>query len=98
MEHADVDEHSDDGEDEHDIDEENELQTSMSVDILSMPSISLVDSTRYCLMLMSSVAFPAQSTGLEFADTSLQSISSFSDDDSLFPFCSSSSSASDEDT
>ena len=94
LEYVDVDEHSDDGEDEGDIDDDNELHSSMSVDKFFMPSTSLVDSTRYCLMSMSGVAFPIQPAGLDFPDTSLQSISLFSDDELPFSFCSSCSSSS----
>ena len=88
MEYADVDEHSDYGEDEGDVDEDNKLQTSMSVDKFSMPSISLVDSTRYCLMSMGGVALPTQPAGPEIPDTSLQSISLSTDDDSPCSFSS----------
>ena len=97
MEYADVYEHSDDGEDEGDVDEDNELQTSVSVDKFSIPLISLVDSTRYYQMSMGSVALPTQPAGLEFPDMSLQSTSSSTDDDSS-SFWSFSSFSLDEDT
>ena len=69
FEYADIVVHRDAGVDDGDKDDEDVLHTSISVDILSIPSKSLVDATKYCLMSMTGVEIPSQASGLEFPDS-----------------------------
>ena len=71
FEYIDVVVHRDDGDDDGDVDDSDVLHNSKLVDIISDPSMSLVDATRNCFTSMAGVAVSLRAEGLELADTSL---------------------------